>query len=163
MPHWRLSNSSPKGCLLPKSSPGPMERHQMLTHLANRQTQMNLPSSRRLSRQEFIHSVNDLLGLDWDLSEALPTGKGTFLFDSDRRILPTEPWMAAVFHVTDELLNRAFPSEGVSCGADLDACGTAMTATTFTPVPPRKASCFRDLKPITATATPFFTMTLSLP
>ncbi len=95
-----------------KPQPGPMERHQMLTHLANRQTQMNLPSSRRLSRQEFIHSVNDLLGLDWDLSEALPTGKGTFLFDSDRRILPTEPWMAAVFHVTDRLLNRAFPSKG---------------------------------------------------
>ena len=91
-----------------KPQPGPMERHQMLTHLANRQTQMNLPSSRRLSRQEFIHSVNDLLGLDWDLSEALPTGKGTFLFDSDRRILPTEPWMAAVFHVTDRLRIERF-------------------------------------------------------
>ena len=146
---------------MPPASLNPSMERPELTHLANRQTQMNLPSSRRLSRQEFIHSVNDLLGLDWDLSEALPTGKGTFLFDSDRRILPTEPWMAAVFHGTDRLLNRAFPSKGFPAEQRWVTHRLRHSHDSYD-IYTRPTEGFRGLEPITATATPFFTMTLSL-
>ena len=95
-----------------KPQPNPKERQLMLNYLANQQVEEPAPSSRRLNRHEFMHAACDLLGISVDLSNLLPPDKGPFAFDTNRRIQPTQNWMALIFKITDQLLDWALPEEG---------------------------------------------------
>ena len=67
---------------------------------------------RRISRHEFVHSVNDLLGTDLDLADQIPEDRGTNDFDSNRRIQLSREMLGAYFSVADEMLEYALPSKG---------------------------------------------------
>ena len=92
--------------------PTAQERRLILNWLARRQVEKAPRSYRRISRREFVHSVNDLLGTDYDVVSMIPQDRGTNNFDSDRRILLTREMLAAYFLAADELLEFAFPESG---------------------------------------------------
>ena len=56
------------------------ERQEMLIWLAEQQPESRPPPFRRISRHEFVHSVNDLLGTNLDLAERIPADRGTRSF-----------------------------------------------------------------------------------
>ncbi|MEM7391291.1 MAG: DUF1587 domain-containing protein, partial [Verrucomicrobiota bacterium] len=95
-----------------KKQPTPLEKKVVLDWLAQRQPEQNPKSFRRISRHEFVHSVNDLLGIKRDLSHRIPEDRGTKDFDSDRRIEFSRESLSAYFAVADELLEFAFPRDG---------------------------------------------------
>ena len=88
------------------------EREDLLKWLAERQREIAPKSFRRISRHEFVHSVNDLLGTDLNLAEEIPEDRGTHNFDSDRRIQLSSEVLGSYFGVADMLLDSAFPPEG---------------------------------------------------
>ncbi|NCF88704.1 MAG: DUF1588 domain-containing protein [Verrucomicrobiaceae bacterium] len=95
-----------------KKQPSTGERQSLLRWLAQREVE-SLPNSfRRISRHEFVHSINDLLNTNFDLTKQIPEDRGTFTFDSDRRIQMTKQQLAAYFAVADDLLEFAFPASG---------------------------------------------------
>ena len=96
-----------------KDQPSLEERQEMLRWLSKRQPTLSVPTFRRLSRHELIQSINDLLGLELDLAAALPEDRGTYDFDTDRRIQLTPELLGAYFDVMDEALDAAFPLKGV--------------------------------------------------
>ena len=69
-------------------------------------------SFRRVSRHEFVHSLNDLLGLDLDLAQIIPEDRGTNDFDSNRNIQLSREMLEAYFSVADQMIEQAFPSQG---------------------------------------------------
>ncbi len=92
--------------------PTPAERQAMLRWLADRPQQGSSGSFRRISRHEFVHAVNDLLGTNLNLAAEIPEDRGTHDFDTDRRIRLGREVLNSYFAVADKLLEGAFPSTG---------------------------------------------------
>jgi hypothetical protein len=95
-----------------KKQPSDGEKHLMLDWLAKRQAKSAPDSYRRISRHEFVHSANDLLGVQLDLTGEIPEDRGTNDFDSDRRIKLTREMLGSYFTATDEMLEFALPVKG---------------------------------------------------
>lgn len=93
-------------------APSEAERSKMLAWLAGQQPESEPNAFRRLSRYEFVHSVNDLLGTKLDLAAQIPEDRGTRSFDSDRRIGLSHEMLGSYFAVADEMLDRALPADG---------------------------------------------------
>ena len=93
-------------------NPSDDERQQMLTWLAQQQPDSKPNAFRRLSRHEFVHSVNDLLGTKLDLAPQIPEDRGTRNFDSDRRIGLSREMLTSYFAIADEMLDHALPAGG---------------------------------------------------
>lgn len=93
-------------------APTEMERAGMLSWLARQQPDSEPNAFRRLSRHEFVHSVNDLLGTNLDLATRIPEDRGTRIFDSDRRIGLSREMLSHYFSVADEMLEHALPVKG---------------------------------------------------
>ena len=92
--------------------PTDAQRRVVLDWLARRQQESPISKHRRISRHEFVHSVNDLLGIRLDLADSIPEDRGTHAFDSDRSIMLTSQMLAAYFAAADEMLDFAFPEVG---------------------------------------------------
>ena len=95
-----------------KKQPSAEEKRAMLDWLAKRQLENKPDPYRRMSRHEFVHSLNDLLGVKLDLTGEIPDDRGTFDFDSDRRIKLTKEMLGSYFQVADEMLEFAMPAKG---------------------------------------------------
>ena len=93
-------------------APSEAERSKMLSWLAGQQSASEPNAFRRLSRHEFVHSVNDLLGTKLDLAAQIPEDRGTRTFDSDRRIGLSRQMLTSYFAVADEMLEHALPVDG---------------------------------------------------
>ncbi|MFT5125461.1 MAG: hypothetical protein ACI9TH_004552 [Kiritimatiellia bacterium] len=96
-----------------KKQPSGAERRVLLDWLAKRQEESPPNDFRRISRHEFVHSVNDLLGTKLDLADEIPEDRGTYDFDSDRRIKLSREMLGTYFTVADEMLDFAFPELGI--------------------------------------------------
>jgi hypothetical protein len=96
-----------------KEQPEAEEKRAVLDWLAKQQMDHDQESFRRLSRHEFVHSVNDLLGTDLDLAGKIPEDRGTNDFDSNRKIQLSREMLGSYFSVADEMLDHAFPGEGI--------------------------------------------------
>ena len=95
-----------------KKQPTIEEKRVMLKWLSQNQIK-NVPNPyRRISRHEFVHSANDLLNIDLDLTSMIPEDRGTHDFDSDRRVLLTREMLASYFSTVDEMLEFAMPMKG---------------------------------------------------
>ena len=92
--------------------PSEAQRRRMLVWLANQQPESKPNPFRRISRYEFVHRVNDLLGTKLDLAAKIPEDRGTRNFDSDRRIRLSREMLGSYFAVADEMLNHALPDDG---------------------------------------------------
>ena len=92
--------------------PTAAEKQVILKWLAARQNETAPSSFRRISRHEFVHSVNDLLGTNLELENEIPEDRGTNDFDSDRRIQLSKEQIESYFSVADKLVQHAFPVEG---------------------------------------------------
>lgn len=88
------------------------EKQVILKWLAARQNETAPSSFRRISRHEFVHSVNDLLGTNLELANEIPEDRGTNDFDSDRRIQLSKEQIESYFSVADKMVEDAFPVEG---------------------------------------------------
>ena len=95
-----------------KEQPEAEEKRVILDWLAKQQANHDQKSFRRLSRHEFVHSVNDLLGTDLDLAGEIPEDRGTNDFDSNRKIQLSREMLGSYFSVADEMLDHAFPGDG---------------------------------------------------
>jgi hypothetical protein len=95
-----------------KKQPSAKEKQVMLDWLAKRQVENKPAPYRRISRHEFVHSLNDLLGIKLDLTGEIPEDRGTNDFDSDRRIKLTKEMLGSYFQVADQMLEFALPAEG---------------------------------------------------
>ncbi|MDG2213915.1 MAG: DUF1588 domain-containing protein, partial [Verrucomicrobiota bacterium] len=95
-----------------KKQPTLKEKQLMLDWLAQRQVEVAPKAYRRISRHEFVHSVNDLLGVKLDLTGEIPEDRGTHDFDSDRRVQLTKQMLTAYFTAVDDMLEFAFPLKG---------------------------------------------------
>lgn len=94
------------------SQPSPDERQSILAWLANHSTERDAESYRRISRHEFVHSINDLLSVHLDVADEIPEDRGTNRFDSDRRIMLSREQLTAYFKAADEMLDVALPRNG---------------------------------------------------
>ena len=88
------------------------ERRRMLEWLASAQPPYTPAPFRRLSRHEFVQSANDLLEIDLNLSAEIPEDRGTYDFETDRRIQLTQQMLSSYFEVTDKMLEFALPARG---------------------------------------------------
>ena len=95
-----------------KDQPSLEERRIVLDWLAASEEGRAPDSFRRKSRHEFVFSVNDLLGTKLDLASDIPEDRGTYDFDSDRRIKLSREMLSAYFSVVDRMLEFAFPEKG---------------------------------------------------
>ena len=95
-----------------KDQPTSEEKRVVLDWLVKGQKESIPDSFRRISRHEFVHSINDLLGTNLDLVGKIPEDRGTNDFDSDRRIKLSREMLGSYFSVVDEILDHAFPAEG---------------------------------------------------
>ncbi len=93
-------------------APAPAEREKILKWLANQQPASIPRPFRRISRYEFVHSINDLLGTELDLAFGIPEDRGTNTFDSNRRIQLSPDMLGSYFAVADEMLEHALPQMG---------------------------------------------------
>lgn len=96
-----------------KTQPSPEEKKRMLDWLAASQPDHKPKSFRRISRHEFVYSVNDLLGIRLNLADQIPEDRGTKNFDSDRRIELSKDMIGSYFKAADEMLEFAFPKNGI--------------------------------------------------
>lgn len=92
--------------------PSANERLAMLKWLADQSPKSAPETFRRLSRYEFVHSLNDLLGTNLDLADQIPDDRGTYNFDTDRRIQLSKEILGSYFAVADTMLDTAFPQQG---------------------------------------------------
>ncbi|NCX92787.1 MAG: DUF1587 domain-containing protein, partial [Rhodobacteraceae bacterium] len=69
-----------------KSQPSLAETEKMLKWLTKKHIRSEPDGFRRISRHEFNHSLNDLLHIQYDVSGEIPDDRGTYDYDSDRRI-----------------------------------------------------------------------------
>lgn len=90
----------------------PKEKRAVLDWLAKRKATEAPKSFRRISRHEFAHSLNDLLGTNLDFADRIPEDRGTNDFDSNRKIQLSREMLGSYFAVADEMLAHAFPAEG---------------------------------------------------
>ena len=95
-----------------KKQPSPEERQAILDWLAEHSTPAEPATFRRISRHEFVHSLNDLLGTNLDLASEIPEDRGTHDFDSNRKIQLSREMLGSYFSITDKLLEQAFPEAG---------------------------------------------------
>ncbi len=95
-----------------KDQPDAKEKREVLEWLAGRQGKQVGKAFRRISRHEFVHSLNDLLGTDLDLAGRIPEDRGTNDFDSNRKIQLSREMLGSYFSVADEMLDHAFPDDG---------------------------------------------------
>ena len=95
-----------------KDQPEAKEKRAVLDWLAKQQRDHHQESFRRLSRHEFIHSVNDLLGIDLDLTGNIPEDRGTNDFDSNRKIQLSREMLESYFSVADKMVDQSFPHQG---------------------------------------------------
>ena len=95
-----------------KRQPNAEEKLVILHWLAQQQNGVSSRSFRRLSRHEFVHSLNDLLGTNLDLADRIAEDRGTNDFDSDRRIQLSREALASYFDIADQMLESAFPAGG---------------------------------------------------
>ena len=95
-----------------KDQPDAKEKREVLEWLAGRQGKQVGKAFRRISRHEFVHSLNDLLGTDLDLAGRIPEDRGTNDFDSNRKIQLSREMLESYFSVADEMLDHAFPDDG---------------------------------------------------
>ena len=95
-----------------EDQPDAKEKGEVLDWLAEQQAVHQPESFRRISRHEFVHSVNDLLGTNLDLAERIPEDRGTHPFDSNRKIQLSREMLGSYFSVADEILDHAFPNKG---------------------------------------------------
>jgi hypothetical protein len=95
-----------------KEQPDPEERQAMLEWLANRQPEHPPATYRRINRHEFVQSANDLLGVHLDLTGSISEDRGTYDFDTDRRVQVTREMLNSYFNALDEMLEFALPAEG---------------------------------------------------
>ena len=77
--------------------PSANEKQAMLEWLASQQKERAPDSFGRMSRHEFVHSINDLLGTNLNLAEVIPDDRGTYDFESDRRIKLSREMLSAYF------------------------------------------------------------------
>ena len=96
-----------------EEQPATKEKRAVLNWLAGRKGDHPPKSFRRISRHEFVHSVNDLLGTNLDLADRIPEDRGTNDFDSNRKIQLSREILGSYFSVADEILDHAFPAGGV--------------------------------------------------
>ena len=96
-----------------KPQPSAEDKLTLLNWLAHRQETKTPQSFRRISRHEFVHAVNDLLGTRLDIADQIPEDRGTRDFDSDRRIALSRDMLTSYFFAADQLLEHALPSDGV--------------------------------------------------
>ena len=95
-----------------EEQPDAQEKAAVLEWLAKRKVNHAPKSFRRISRHEFVHSVNDLLGINLDLTSKIPEDRGTHDFDSNRNIQLSREMLGSYFAVADEMLDHAFPADG---------------------------------------------------
>ena len=95
-----------------KKQPRAEEKRFMLSWLAQRQAESTHKPYRRISRHEFVNSVNDLLGIELNLTRDIPEDRGTHDFDSDRRVQLTKEMLTSYFSVAGEMLEFALPAKG---------------------------------------------------
>lgn len=95
-----------------KDQPDAREKQVILDWLAQRKADHQLNSFRRISRHEFVHSINDLLGTDLDVSNEIPEDRGTNYFDTNRMIKLTQEMLGSYFSLTDEMLDYSLQKEG---------------------------------------------------
>lgn len=95
-----------------KEQPEAGEKQKVLEWLVKQQVTKEAKSYRRISRHEFVHSLNDLLNTNLDLAGQIPEDRGTNYFDSSRKIQLSREMLGSYFEVADEMLERAFPAEG---------------------------------------------------
>ena len=97
-----------------EEQPDAQEKATVLEWLAKRKLkQRSQPKPfRRISRHEFSHSVNDLLGVELDLTGKIPKDRGTHDFDSNRNIQLSREMLGSYFAVAGEMLEHAFPADG---------------------------------------------------
>lgn len=88
------------------------EQAMLLDWLATNSVSPKIRSYRRVSRHEFVHSLSDLLGVPVELANEIPEDRGTYSFDSDRRIMLSGEQLRAYFRGADEMLEAAFPKNG---------------------------------------------------
>ena len=102
------------GKMPPKQEQQPTDNEKllMLGWLAQRQAESIPNAYRRISRHEFVHSTNDLLDVQLDLTGMIPEDRGTHDFDSDRRVMLTRQMLNSYFAVADEMLEFALPAHG---------------------------------------------------
>lgn len=102
------------GKMPPKDMPQPKaaEKNAMLQWLAGRQVKNEPKSFRRVSREEFVHSISDLLGSRMALVGDIPADRETHDFDSSRQIQVTREMLAAYLDAADTLLDFALPDDG---------------------------------------------------
>jgi hypothetical protein len=92
--------------------PTASERQTILDWLASHSKQRPTGSYRRLSRHEFVQSLNDLLGVRVELADQIPEDRGTNLFDTDRRIMLSKEQLGSYFNTAEQLLEFALPGAG---------------------------------------------------
>lgn len=97
-----------------KKQPSDEQKQVMLGWLASHQHETASNAYRRISRHEFVHSANDLLGIQLDATESIPEDRNTHDFDSNRNILLTRQQLAAYFSAADDMVDFAFPDAGFS-------------------------------------------------
>lgn len=85
----------------------------MLHWLATSQTDDEPRPFRRINRDEFVNSVNDLLGTKLNLVDQIPEDRGTRYFDTDRRIELSKDMIGTYFKIADDILEFAFPQNGI--------------------------------------------------
>lgn len=95
-----------------KKQPSDEQKQIMLGWLASHQDQRASKTFRRISRHEFVHSVNDLLGVQLDLADDIPEDRNTHDFDSNQNILLTRQQLSAYFTTADKALDFALPTDG---------------------------------------------------
>lgn len=95
-----------------EETPQQDERQKMLSWLADQQPESSTKPFRRISRHEFVQSINDLLGTELDLAAKIPEDRGTNAFDSNRRIQLSLDMLGSYFAVADEMLEHALPKNG---------------------------------------------------
>jgi hypothetical protein len=88
------------------------ERQSILDWLALQAKQQPRNSYRRLSRHEFVLSLNDLLGVHIELADQIPEDRGTHRFDTDRRILLSKEQLGSYLRTADRILDFALPEDG---------------------------------------------------
>jgi hypothetical protein len=92
--------------------PTSTQRQSILSWLAEKSNERTIGQYRRLSRYEFVHSINDLLGIELDIAGQIPEDRGTYSFDSDRRIMLSSEQLSAYFLTADQMLEFALPRNG---------------------------------------------------
>ena len=95
-----------------KRQPSAAQRAEMLAWLASHEEKTAPNAYRRISRHEFVHSVNDLLGIRLDVTGDIPEDRNTHEFDTNRNILLTRQQMSAYFTAADRMLDFALPDDG---------------------------------------------------